>query len=264
MKNILIKQCLSCNEDFEVLYYLRNSVVACSKYCSNRLITLRKLRGIYLQCNMCDRLVYKERTKVRKKNFCSRKCDHLYRKTVHSLNPPANILENRKKYYGENWRFITRKVRSEQNYNCMDCGINEVDYGQALSVHHIVPFTTFNTIEEANKRTNLVGVCERCHRKRHSGEGHIKRLNKSDLGANAYSDYGKTTSKHRTEAKAVVKLLKQTNLTLAEISRQIGVSYATVRRIYKGERWTEYYDSPPYITNPRAKVNNLKKFTYIG
>lgn len=254
MENILIKQCLACNRDFEVHYYRRNSIVTCSKYCSNRLITLRKLRGIYLQCNMCNGLVYKEKSKVKRKNFCSLKCDHLYRKTVHSLNPPAKFLETRKKYYGENWRLITRKIRLDQNYKCMDCDISEMDYGQALSVHHILPFITFDTIEEANKRSNLVGVCEPCHRKRHSGEGHIKHLEKHELGANAYSNYGNTTSKHKIEAMTIVKMLKGTNLTLAEISRRVGVNYATVRRIYKGERWSEFYDLPPCVTNPRAKA----------
>lgn len=253
MGNILIKQCLSCNKDFEVPYYHRNSIVSCSKYCSNRLITLRKLKGIYLLCNMCDRLVYKERTKVKRKNFCSRECDNLYRKTVSSLNSPSKLLKDRKKYYGENWGVITRKVRLEQNYTCADCGISELEYGKALSVHHIIPFITFDTIEQANKRSNLVGVCEPCHRQRHSGEGHIRHLEKSKLGANAYSNFGGATSKQKKEAESIVKLLTETDLTLVEISKQIGVCYTTVRRIYKGQRWTEYYDLPPYITNPRAK-----------
>lgn len=41
-----------------------------------------------------------------------------------------------------------------------------------LSVHHIVPFISFDDYLEANKLDNLVSVCEPCHRKIHSGDNH--------------------------------------------------------------------------------------------
>lgn len=45
-------------------------------------------------------------------------------------------------------------------------------------------------------------------------------------------------------------------MTLKEISKIVGCSYTKVNRIYHGERWTELYDVPPYIANPRKKAKN--------
>jgi len=78
----------------------------------------------------------------------------------------------KKTYYGENWLSQRRKVRKRDNYTCQKCGITEDEYGQELSVHHIIPFVYFDNYTEANKEDNLVSVCEPCHRKIHSGDNH--------------------------------------------------------------------------------------------
>ncbi|RBW70653.1 hypothetical protein DS031_06135 [Bacillus taeanensis] len=73
-------------------------------------------------------------------------------------------------YYGPNWRSQRRKARERDYFTCQDCGITEEEFGQELSVHHIIPFRNFNgNWEKANQLSNLVALCEYpCHRKRHS------------------------------------------------------------------------------------------------
>lgn len=260
MSRIVIKSCVMCNEDFEVKFYQRNAIFTCSKECSNRKLTVSKLRGKYLQCDMCDKLVYKMPKKVKRNNFCSYKCDHLYRNTVKQLGSSRKLLAERKKYYGEDWGRITRALREEQEYKCLDCGISEEEYGQNLSVHHIIPFITFDTKEEANKRDNLVGVCEPCHRKRHSGEGHIMKLNPEDVGRNATSKYGGKAKVDIENAKKVVSLLFDTKMSIGQIAVVTGVHRTTVTRIYNGKRWRELYDgATPKEVNPRPKAPNYNK-----
>jgi len=75
-------------------------------------------------------------------------------------------------YYGANWYEQRRKAREREGYCCKDCGITEEELGKELSVHHIIPFRMFDDYRKANELDNLVAICEPCHRKRHSGEGH--------------------------------------------------------------------------------------------
>lgn len=252
-------QCVICNKDMVIPYYQRKAKKTCSKECSNMKIRLQKLKGTYLQCDMCDKLIYKMPTQLKRNNFCSYDCDRLYRSSVKSLGSHEKLLKERKKYYGENWRQITRKVRLEQDHKCSDCNISEEEYGQKLSVHHIKPFITFNSAEEANIRDNLVGVCEPCHRKRHSGKDHIMKLNHSQLGENAHSKYGAKNKRDMSKAKEVFDMLVNTDLTIEDISKSTGVHRITVTRIYKGQRWRDLYEGePPIVTNPRRKASYSK------
>lgn len=258
--NYITKQCISCNNDFQIHYYQRNSIKTCSKDCSKRALSLSKMKGQYFLCDMCDKPIYLSKSSVNAHNFCSRNCDHNYRRDVQALG--TTIKEGtapRKKYYGSSWYKICRAVRKEQGYTCLDCRVHEDDYGKALSVHHLKPFVTFDNTEEANKRTNLVGICEPCHRARHSGDGHIAKLPTSSLGDNAYAGYGDVRGKDRIKALHALRLLITTTKTLGQIAEDTNLSRGTVSRIYHGERWTDLYTGqPPIKTHPRGKSSYSK------
>ena len=49
---------------------------------------------------------------------------------------------------------------------------NKLDLEFQKSVHHIKLFIFHNDYKEANQLSNLISVCEPCHRKIHSGELH--------------------------------------------------------------------------------------------
>lgn len=185
--------CIICNNEIEVpeKKINHNSYIKSRRYCSSycntvgRNILSRMSNLAYLQCGWCDKLVVKTKKKANiinnKRNFCSKNCHNLFMKYI-----KHDFVHNKKrkyKDYGPYWGLIREQIRSEQNYKCNDCGITEEEYEKQLSVHHIIPFSSFDTIEEANKRENLVGICENCHRKRHSGANH----------PSTYSDFGQNS-----------------------------------------------------------------------
>lgn len=241
------KLCVICNNDFEADIHAHDRVFTCSKKCSKLRLIKVKMTGIYIQCYMCNKAIYRTHRKLKDKNFCSVECNNKFRREIGNINENK---KQRKKYYGSNWNVISTKIRENQNHICKDCGISETEYKKKLSVHHIIPFTTFDTIEEANKISNLVGICEPCHRKRHTGDNHASKF--KHFGKNNLSDYGVKTKRDKEKAIEIINLLLKTNNTLTEISQKVGVSYSTVSRIYNGKRWTELYEGDsPKITNKR-------------
>lgn len=78
-------------------------------------------------------------------------------------------------YYGPNWQSQREKCLERDGYACRDCGMSTEScsevYGKGLDVHHKVPFRTFapfesrQDYENANKLTNLVTLCAKCHQK---------------------------------------------------------------------------------------------------
>lgn len=257
---LVISVCTMCSDDYKVSKHQMHLYKTCSKYCSKLMSVKMRLKGIYVQCDMCDKLMWVEPKKFKSKNhFCSKSCDNMYRKHVKPLGTHRKTDINRKKYYGANWLEQARLARERDNYICKDCGISQSLYGKMLSVHHIIPFVYFNTYTEANRLTNLVSICEPCHRIRHSGKNHPLHYNKDKLGLNYInSQSGDVRNKHYDTAVKIVTLLTTTEYTLKDISNIVGVSYTTVARIYRGERWMSLYNKPIYITNPRNKSSVYK------
>ena len=61
-----------------------------------------------------------------------------------------------KKLYSENWDGIRHKVYQRDGYRCVLCGRKG-----KLHAHHIIPVK----VSKDNSLSNLVSVCESCHRK---------------------------------------------------------------------------------------------------
>lgn len=68
-------------------------------------------------------------------------------------------------YYGPNWQEKRDIIRERDNYECQACGIDESELDIELHVHHIRPKRTFESIEKANRESNLVALCQPCHNK---------------------------------------------------------------------------------------------------
>jgi 5-methylcytosine-specific restriction endonuclease McrA len=206
----------------------------CSHYCNNvaRNINSRLTNLVYIQCNWCDKLVVKTKKRAdssKKKNFCSEKCHNKFMKYI-----KHDFIHNKKrvyKDYGPFWGIIRNEVRKQQNYKCADCGINEKEYGKQLSIHHKIPFSSFDTIEEANKLNNLVGICEPCHRKRHSGENHPL----------TYSEFGKNSELMKNvniihNSKLLLTDLITGNKTYSELSEKYNLTINHIRNINCGTK----------------------------
>lgn len=72
------------------------------------------------------------------------------------------------RYYGPNWEIQREQVLLRDEYQCQKCGI-ELEahiekYHRGLHVHHLIPFENFQSYELANHLSNLVTICQRCHR----------------------------------------------------------------------------------------------------
>jgi hypothetical protein len=58
--------------------------------------------------------------------------------------------------YTNNWDNIRRQVYKRDNYRCVLCGQKK-----KLHAHHIIPIK----VSKNNSLSNLVSVCDKCHRK---------------------------------------------------------------------------------------------------
>lgn len=61
---------------------------------------------------------------------------------------------------GRSWPSARARVVREQEGACARCNAL---VGKSLAVHHIRPFRLFASSDEANVRTNLIGLCQSCH-----------------------------------------------------------------------------------------------------
>jgi len=64
--------------------------------------------------------------------------------------------------YGPGWAVLKRQILMRDGYRCRACGTSGDE--STLHVHHIQPFKTFESLELANRPSNLVTLCPACHR----------------------------------------------------------------------------------------------------
>lgn len=245
--------CVICNKAFSIPYGRRNVITTCCKYCQGLALSWKKNQGRYVLCKMCDKPIWTMPSRHHK--YCSKKCHNLAMATFPEVMNLDVIQTGRKKYYGSNWLLQRKRARERDRYTCKKCGVTESEYGQELSVHHIIPFVYFETYLEANALHNLISVCEPYHRKIHSGKNHTLNFNKEKI---VFKDELNTVhSKQRENALKVLDLLLNTDKTLKEISKLTGVSYCKVQKLYAGKSWRNLYETPARDIRPRVK--NIKK-----
>lgn len=75
-----------------------------------------------------------------------------------------------KGYYGPEWNDQREAALDRDGYECRKCGISQSEHreehpsNKALEVHHITPFAEFDESTEANRLSNLITLCSKCHR----------------------------------------------------------------------------------------------------
>ncbi len=120
---------------------------------------------IKFACVFCQRSFTKKpwqtRGSGRTNAYCSVKCRSEHRKTLNGPNAP-DYVGGPLTYRGRKWPTIRLQVVEDQAGNCERC---KRHVGRSLPVHHIRPFREFTSTEEANRRDNLVGMCQSCHMK---------------------------------------------------------------------------------------------------
>lgn len=171
-KNLKTISCVICGREFEVRAFSKNTLTCCT-YCSQVKLILQKSKGHYVLCSICDKPIWTMKCRKPKRHFCSKDCADVGTQLFANERNIKRVPNREKKCdYGDNWSVQKRRARKRDNFTCRRCGVTEEEYGKRLSVHHKKPFVLFDNYKEANKLENLISVCEPCHRKFHSGEGH--------------------------------------------------------------------------------------------
>ncbi len=73
------------------------------------------------------------------------------------------LWSNAANNYGPNWAAQRDLARQRDEYRCRICGAPE--NGRSHHVHHLTPFRSFSSYQEANQLANLITVCPSCHRR---------------------------------------------------------------------------------------------------
>lgn len=182
--------CKECGKQFE-----RTPKQHIDNYCSVECRS--KANRINVSCENCGEKLSKVPSNIKKHNFCGKGCYDEWqarnRIVTQCLNCGCNILDrpraNRlfcsvqcrneyrigdknpswrggKCYYGDNWWVQRNKCLKRDKYTCQLCGREAKDEKWGLSVHHMIPFRLFKgDWKKANKLSNLITLCRKCHMK---------------------------------------------------------------------------------------------------
>ena len=171
-------KCEECDEKYEVVRSRLHTTRFCSIKClgawNGRNASLILTKKVTLNCTHCTKEFKRKPCEVKAdRNYCSYECmgEHYSESGLFSGENSPTWQGGEIDYYGKNWRSQRRKARERDNFTCQDCKITENEYGMEMSVHHKIRFRKFDgDYLKANKLSNLVCVCEPCHRIRHSKE----------------------------------------------------------------------------------------------
>lgn len=121
---------------------------------------------ITLNCKICGNPYQTTAHQVRERGStcCSRQCVNVLQSQLKRKEGNPNYRGGSILYRGANWGRQSRKALKRDGYCCQIChkklGRKKSDYG----IHHIKPFREFDgDYENANRLSNLITLCRRCH-----------------------------------------------------------------------------------------------------
>ncbi len=165
--------CAECRRSFYRSPANRESGKAyCSRACMSAAFVGRfvgakspRFRGVDKKpCDHCGTIVSRPKWASNGQAFCNRTYFGAWRSMNWCAGNNPAWRGGHAKYYGGNWKRQAREARRRDGHACCFCGLPEI--GQALDVHHIVPFRQFTIARhrEANVLSNLVALCPPCHK----------------------------------------------------------------------------------------------------
>lgn len=195
--------CEVCGENFTVPPYRAKTARFCSQkcggkwHCTNRLVgndksymagnryakgrrpvnafTPAQVKGeknhkwvaaVTITCEFCHKPFPLKPHAAKGRRFCSRSCFTQSGAFAGEKSPCYVGGKNSRR--GRSWRRIRLQIVGAQNGKCADCPKH---LGLSLPVHHIKPWREFDSEAEANKLSNLVGLCQSCHMRREAAYG---------------------------------------------------------------------------------------------
>lgn len=127
---------------------------------------------IRVPCATCGRQLKRPASEIAagQNAFCDHTCYAAWLSEHQAGEAHPNWKGGKIYYRGPNWSKQAKAARKRDGYRCQRCGLTEAENGQALDVHHIKPFRTFNYIQgqndnykAANDLRNLISLCRTCH-----------------------------------------------------------------------------------------------------
>lgn len=160
--------CTQCGDEI-VRQGNRNYPIKYCKNCAKTYPWISKDR-VTVRCGYCGNKidVIKSRAKNNKYCYCNVDCMAKHYSKIYSGENSSTWKGGKSHHYTGGFYHQRQEARKRDNFKCQLCGINEDDFGQQMSVHHIKSYRKFKNKEEANQLENLVCLCEKCHRYIHS------------------------------------------------------------------------------------------------
>jgi len=169
--------CKTCGKGFDAPAYLNRKF--CSLNCAYQdkdrirsVIQKRKPRPkkgktLYAKpCQQCGKEFKCNLARVSTSRFCSLTCYHAwFAKQGRPSGDKSPFWKGGfNGWRGPNWKAQSRLAKIRDNYTCQRCGFDGSKKSRSLCVHHIKPFKHFaGKWERANKLSNLVTLCFKCH-----------------------------------------------------------------------------------------------------
>lgn len=163
--------CAQCGKEFfRAVSSVNGKKVFCSTACHGKWKSVNETgpespywRQVERVCENCGATFTAHAYRKDTARFCSRLCHNRGIAKYGEEHP--NWRGGYAPYYGPNWRRQRRKARKRDNHTCRECGKTREENGQALDVHHIIPFHKFGVerYKEANHLDNLISLCRVCH-----------------------------------------------------------------------------------------------------
>lgn len=142
--------CLICKSTSYVK--VSHQKVGYGKYCSRKCSSIAKRNGSFVQCAICNKLVYRsakeQRRSKSKKYFCTKKCQTIWRNSIEYSG------RNHSNWTGGEYSYRQRMLRSGQVQACSKCKSQDI---RTLAVHHRDKNRQNNNLE------NLIWLCHNCH-----------------------------------------------------------------------------------------------------
>lgn len=135
-----------------------------------------------VECSYCGEITRKKNNIQEKydKTFCDLDCYSAWQSENRIGKEHPSWKGGAIVPFGSEWDRSKKNTRKRDDYKCVTCGIEEgkyrEEYGTNLHVHHIIPRREFYNEEtgvideKANRLSNLVTLCAKCHRKAEVGE----------------------------------------------------------------------------------------------
>lgn len=161
------RYCKNCGKEIVGYRYKR---IYCDECINDNGHLWMKENKIKTECAYCHKEIFVIPSVYNKNEncYCSIECMGKHYSKIHQGENSPSWKGGKPRHYTGGFWTRRKEIRERDNYTCQLCGITEEEFGREMSVHHIKKYREFEDKVEANEPSNLICLCEKCHRFVHS------------------------------------------------------------------------------------------------